>query len=172
MLKTPDQTNGSGTGSLQHAIEGRLGATSPASGHASGHQGIGTTPLTTANNCGANGLPTLRDDGWGFDAGGSPDHGAGLEGGNFVANTGFLNDGTGGDFTWEMLGLGLEEPLPPQETIVELHQLYFEKVHPSMPMIHQYRYFAAMSLYAEIVDAYPNLPVHPRHTGPLEKKSR
>ncbi|KAK8126029.1 fungal-specific transcription factor domain-containing protein [Apiospora kogelbergensis] len=30
-------------------------------------------------------------------------------------------------FTWEMIGLGLEEPLPPQETIDELHQIYFDK---------------------------------------------
>ncbi|KAL1878702.1 hypothetical protein Daus18300_001977 [Diaporthe australafricana] len=49
-------------------------------------------------------------------------------------------------FTWEMIGLGLEEPLPPQESIDEFHQLYFEKVHPSMPMIHKYRYLAAMNL--------------------------
>lgn len=53
----------------------------------------------------------------------------------------------GGNFTWEMIGLGLEEPLPPQETIDELHQVYFEKVHPSIPMIHKYRYLAAMNLY-------------------------
>lgn len=58
-----------------------------------------------------------------------------------------MNAGVGGgDFTWEMIGLGLEEPLPPQETIDELHQIYFEKVHPSMPMVHKYRYLAAMNL--------------------------
>jgi hypothetical protein len=51
-----------------------------------------------------------------------------------------------GTFTWEMIGLGLEEPLPPQETIDELHQIYFDKVHPSLPMIHKYRYLAAMNL--------------------------
>jgi hypothetical protein len=51
------------------------------------------------------------------------------------------------NFTWEMIGLGLEEPLPTQETIDELHQIYFEKVHPSVPMIHKYRYLAAMNLY-------------------------
>ncbi|KAK0737674.1 fungal-specific transcription factor domain-containing protein [Apiosordaria backusii] len=51
-----------------------------------------------------------------------------------------------GNFTWEMIGLGLEEPLPPQETIDELHQIYFEKIHPSVPMIHKYRYLAAMNL--------------------------
>lgn len=45
-----------------------------------------------------------------------------------------------------MIGLGLEEPLPPQDTIDDLHRVYFEKVHPSIPMIHRYRYLAAMSL--------------------------
>ncbi|KAF3764776.1 hypothetical protein M406DRAFT_258289 [Cryphonectria parasitica EP155] len=50
------------------------------------------------------------------------------------------------NFTWEMIGLGLEEPLPPQESIDEFHQIYFEKIHPSMPMIHKYRYLAAMNL--------------------------
>jgi len=35
-----------------------------------------------------------------------------------------MNMGMGIDdntFTWEMIGLGLEEPLPPQETIDELY---------------------------------------------------
>lgn len=26
------------------------------------------------------------------------------------------------------------------------HQIYFEKIHPSLPMIHKYRYLAAMNL--------------------------
>lgn len=52
----------------------------------------------------------------------------------------------GSNFSWEMIGLGLEEPLPAQESIDELHQIYFEKIHPSMPMIHRYRYLAAMNL--------------------------
>ncbi|KAM0563886.1 hypothetical protein ACHAPJ_000093 [Fusarium lateritium] len=67
---------------------------------------------------------------------------------NFNFNTSLdmgINN-VGGTFTWEMIGLGLEEPLPPQETIDELHQIYFEKVHPSLPMIHKYRYLAAMNL--------------------------
>ena len=37
--------------------------------------------------------------------------------------TGDMSMGMGIDdsnFTWEMIGLGLEEPLPPQETIDEL----------------------------------------------------
>ncbi|KAL2756152.1 hypothetical protein ACRALDRAFT_1034169 [Sodiomyces alcalophilus JCM 7366] len=65
---------------------------------------------------------------------------------NFGANMSMGMGSVGGNFTWEMVGLGLEEPLPPQETIDELHQIYFEKVHPSLPMIHKYRYLAAMNL--------------------------
>ncbi|KAH6719173.1 fungal-specific transcription factor domain-containing protein [Leptodontidium sp. MPI-SDFR-AT-0119] len=66
-----------------------------------------------------------------------------------MAFTTDLNMGMGLDdntFTWEMIGLGLEEPLPPQDTIDELHQIYFDKIHPSVPMIHKYRYLAAMNL--------------------------
>ncbi|KAL1857266.1 hypothetical protein Plec18170_003385 [Paecilomyces lecythidis] len=54
--------------------------------------------------------------------------------------------GFSGDFSWEMISLGLEEPLPTQDVIDELHQIYFDKVHPSSPMIHRPRYFAAMNL--------------------------
>ncbi|CAM1507286.1 Fc.00g069270.m01.CDS01 [Cosmosporella sp. VM-42] len=73
---------------------------------------------------------------------------ANLDDFNFNANMsmGMGMNNAGGNFTWEMIGLGLEEPLPPQETIDELHQVYFEKVHPSIPMIHKYRYLAAMNL--------------------------
>ncbi|CAK4032090.1 transcriptional regulatory [Lecanosticta acicola] len=49
-------------------------------------------------------------------------------------------------FPWEMIGLGLDEPLPAQEVINELNQVYFDKIHPAMPMIHQPRYYAAMNL--------------------------
>lgn len=93
------------------------------------------------------GLTGDRDmDRWNFN-GESPQTGA-IEDFNFNAsmNMGGMNN-VGGTFTWEMIGLGLEEPLPPQETIDELHQIYFEKVHPSIPMIHKYRYLAAMNLY-------------------------
>ncbi|KAL8825566.1 MAG: hypothetical protein Q9170_007746 [Blastenia crenularia] len=48
--------------------------------------------------------------------------------------------------TWEMVGLGLEEPLPTQEAIDELQGIYFKSMHPSLPMIHPYRYQAAMGL--------------------------
>ncbi|KAK4560456.1 hypothetical protein LTR86_005652 [Recurvomyces mirabilis] len=49
-------------------------------------------------------------------------------------------------FPWEMIGLGLDEPLPSQEVVSELNQIYFEKIHPSVPMIHRPRYYAAMNL--------------------------
>ncbi|KXJ91949.1 fungal-specific transcription factor domain-containing protein [Microdochium bolleyi] len=65
---------------------------------------------------------------------------------NFAASMAIDMGGMGNNFTWEMIGLGLDEPLPPQETIDELHQVYFEKIHPSMPMIHKFRYLAAMNL--------------------------
>ncbi|PQE11195.1 fungal specific transcription factor protein [Rutstroemia sp. NJR-2017a BVV2] len=69
-----------------------------------------------------------------------------LNGMNFTANMGIgmgIEDNT---FTWEMIGLGIEEPLPIQEVVDELHQIYFDKIHPSLPMIHKYRYLAAMNL--------------------------
>ncbi|KKZ68457.1 hypothetical protein EMCG_05916 [[Emmonsia] crescens] len=53
---------------------------------------------------------------------------------------------SGGDFSWEMIGLGLEEPLPAQDVVDELNDIYFRKIHPSMPIIHQPRYYAAMNL--------------------------
>ena len=49
-------------------------------------------------------------------------------------------------FPWEMIGLGLDEPLPNQDVVNELNQAYFDKVHPSVPMIHRARYYAAMNL--------------------------
>ena len=49
-------------------------------------------------------------------------------------------------FPWEMIGLGLDEPLPNQDVVNELNDAYFSKVHPSVPMIHRPRYYAAMNL--------------------------
>lgn len=49
-------------------------------------------------------------------------------------------------FPWEVIGLGLDEPLPTQDVIDELNGAYFTKVHPSLPMIHRPRYYAAMNL--------------------------
>jgi hypothetical protein len=49
-------------------------------------------------------------------------------------------------FPWEMIGLGLDEPLPPQDAIDELTQAFFDKIHPSVPMMHRPRFYAAMHL--------------------------
>ncbi|KAE8454281.1 hypothetical protein EG329_005206 [Mollisiaceae sp. DMI_Dod_QoI] len=48
-------------------------------------------------------------------------------------------------FSHELLELGLQEPLPPQEMMDDLHQIYFEKFHPQVPMMHKYRYYTSLS---------------------------
>ncbi|KAL6791599.1 fungal-specific transcription factor domain-containing protein [Trichoderma sp. SZMC 28012] len=93
------------------------------------------------SNMGING-----EERWHFNNNGESPQAAPMDDFGFNANMGMPVNNMPGNFTWEMIGLGLEEPLPPQETIDELHQIYFEKVHPSMPMIHRYRYLAAMNL--------------------------
>ncbi|KAL5332924.1 fungal-specific transcription factor domain-containing protein [Aspergillus crustosus] len=54
----------------------------------------------------------------------------------------------GGDaannFGWDMISLGLEEPLPAREVVNELTQIYFEKTHTYVPVIHRPRFMAAM----------------------------
>lgn len=90
------------------------------------------------------GIASSRDmDRWHFSGDTSPQP-ANMD--NFDFNSTMNMNNVGNNFTWEMIGLGLDEPLPPQETIDELHQVFFEKVHPSIPMIHRYRYLAAMNL--------------------------
>ncbi|KAF2266835.1 hypothetical protein CC78DRAFT_458439 [Lojkania enalia] len=51
-----------------------------------------------------------------------------------------------GEYPWEMIGLGLDEPLPPQDVMDDLYNLYFTKIHPSLPVIHRPRFLAAMNL--------------------------
>ncbi|KAL5120299.1 hypothetical protein ACEQ8H_001857 [Pleosporales sp. CAS-2024a] len=55
-------------------------------------------------------------------------------------------DARDSDFSWEMIGLGLEEPLPPQDVMDDLYQIYFTKIHPSLPMVHRPRFLAALNL--------------------------
>jgi len=89
-------------------------------------------------------IATSRDmDRWHFNAESPPQPGS-LDDFNFNSNMNMGN--VDSQFTWEIINLGLDEPLPPQDTIDELHQIYFEKIHPSFPMIHKYRYLAAMNL--------------------------
>ncbi|KAI9782067.1 MAG: hypothetical protein M1816_002008 [Peltula sp. TS41687] len=78
-------------------------------------------------------------------------------------------------FTWEMMSMGIDEPMPLQDVIDELTQIYFEKMHPSIPIIHRRRFLAAMNLTpharppvclryamwclaASVTDKYVNLP--------------
>ncbi|KUI54125.1 hypothetical protein VP1G_01377 [Cytospora mali] len=98
------------------------------------------TPSFTVNDPSIS-LATGRDmDRWNFNGNNSPQPQAAADAFDF-SSLPMQNS-----FTWEMIGLGLEEPLPPQESIDEFHQMYFEKIHPSSPIIHKYRYLAAMNL--------------------------
>ncbi|KAK6595740.1 binuclear zinc transcription factor [Botrytis cinerea] len=62
------------------------------------------------------------------------------------------NVGTGssvpaGDyFSQDVISLGLQEPLPPDNLMDELYQLYFERFHPTLPMIHKGRFYAALNM--------------------------
>ncbi|CAN9088198.1 unnamed protein product [Alternaria alternata] len=94
----------------------------------------------------------------------------------------FQNAGTTGNDaetepSWEMIGLGLEEPLPPQEIMDDLYQIYFSKLHLSMPIIHRPRFMAALNLAPHMrPPIITNLPAsdeafeksRPMATGPLE----
>lgn len=87
----------------------------------------------------------------------SSPHAAGLDDFNFNSMAMDMGNTVDANFTWEMIGLGLEEPLPTQETIDELHRIYFDKVHPSIPMVHKYRYLAAMNLCVRPYSTSPNM---------------
>ncbi|KAJ5777991.1 Transcription factor [Penicillium odoratum] len=50
------------------------------------------------------------------------------------------------DPQWDLISLGLEEPLPAQDAIDELEAIFFEKTYPTMPIIHRPRYFANLNL--------------------------
>lgn len=56
-------------------------------------------------------------DRWHFN--GESPHGS-IDDFNFNSNLNMAMNSVDGNFTWEMIGLGLEEPLPHQETIDEL----------------------------------------------------
>ena len=91
-------------------------------------------------------IASSRDmDRWHYNADSPPQPGS-IDEFNFNSNMNMNMSNVDSQFTWEIINLGLDEPLPPQDTIDELHQIYFEKIHPSFPMIHKYRYLAAMNL--------------------------
>ncbi|ROV91821.1 hypothetical protein VSDG_06465 [Cytospora chrysosperma] len=49
-------------------------------------------------------------------------------------------------FPWPIIGLDLDEPLPPQDVMDDLYDLTFTKIHQSFPMIHPSRFMANASL--------------------------
>ncbi|EPS33564.1 hypothetical protein PDE_08526 [Penicillium oxalicum 114-2] len=51
-----------------------------------------------------------------------------------------------GASSWDLLSLGLEEPLPSQDVIDDLDNIFFEKIYPMMPIIHKPRYYASLNL--------------------------
>ena len=63
-------------------------------------------------------------------------------------NMNFTSYNLGGidDFSWDMISLGLEEPLPSQDVMDELYQIYFEKIHHSAPIIHKPRFLASLNM--------------------------
>ncbi|KAJ5305042.1 Exosome complex exonuclease dis3 [Penicillium atrosanguineum] len=50
------------------------------------------------------------------------------------------------DTQWDLVSLGLEEPLPPPDVVEELDALFFEKVYPMMPIVHRFRYYNSLLL--------------------------
>ncbi|TGO34719.1 hypothetical protein BHYA_0185g00230 [Botrytis hyacinthi] len=49
-------------------------------------------------------------------------------------------------FSQDVISLGLQEPLPPDDLMDELFQIYFERFHPTVPMIHKGRFYAALNM--------------------------
>ncbi|KAI1003466.1 hypothetical protein K3495_g4741 [Podosphaera aphanis] len=49
-------------------------------------------------------------------------------------------------FPGELISLGLQEPLPPSGMMDELYEIYFEKFHPTMPIIHRTRFHTSLNL--------------------------
>lgn len=77
-----------------------------------------TTTFNVANPTIA--IASDRDmDRWQFN-GESPQAGVAMDDFNFNGNMPIGMNNIDNSFTWEMIGLGLEEPLPPQGTIDEL----------------------------------------------------
>ncbi|KAJ5482656.1 hypothetical protein N7539_006102 [Penicillium diatomitis] len=48
--------------------------------------------------------------------------------------------------SWDLLSLGLEEPLPRQDVIDELDNIFFDKIWHIAPFIHRPRYYASLNL--------------------------
>lgn len=51
-------------------------------------------------------------------------------------------------FSQEILSLGLQEPLPAESLMDDLYRIYFERFHPTLPMIHKGRFYAYLNMPA------------------------
>ncbi|KAI4924582.1 hypothetical protein J4E85_007698 [Alternaria conjuncta] len=71
---------------------------------------------------------------------------SGINGASPFQTIGIPGNDAGQETSWEMIGLGLEEPLPPQEIMDDLYQIYFSKIHLTLPVIHRPRFMAALNL--------------------------
>ncbi|CAD6444977.1 262de15b-b350-4c43-8cdc-7ee8756edd8a [Sclerotinia trifoliorum] len=54
----------------------------------------------------------------------------------------------GNFFSQEILSLGLQEPLPPESVMDDLYRIYFERFHPTLPMMHKGRFYALLNMPA------------------------
>ena len=88
---------------------------------ASGPRNSASATATSFNVANSSiGIATDRDmDRWHFN--GESPQAPNMDDFNFNSNISMGMGNVGSNFTWEMIGLGLEEPLPPQETIDELY---------------------------------------------------
>ncbi|EPE09204.1 c6 transcription factor prf [Ophiostoma piceae UAMH 11346] len=107
------------------------------SGHAAATTSDFAIPDATLN------LAAGRDN-WQFNTESPPRQGS-LDDFNFSSRIPSMS-GLDNNSSWEIVQLGLEEPLPEQSIVDDLNRIYFDKVHPSLPMIHRARYYAAMNL--------------------------
>ncbi|KAL8865618.1 MAG: hypothetical protein Q9174_006792 [Haloplaca sp. 1 TL-2023] len=101
--------------------------------------GIAAPPLTYFDDIS---IPRANPDGQGMMPDAPPETAPDLNLDMNMNQPSLFDDG----MTWEMVGLGLEEPLPTQEAIDELHEIYFNSVHPTIPILHPYRHRASMDM--------------------------
>ncbi|ROV90275.1 hypothetical protein VSDG_08186 [Cytospora chrysosperma] len=113
-----------------------------------------TLPGTGSHNCGKSPDPDAANGLFSWNLGPGVPAVAGFSGGNRTQPTGPMpftmpdmhhrpgaeNDGATRN---ELLGLGLFETLPPSEMIEDLHQTFFSKQHPLIPIVHPGRYMQA-----------------------------
>ncbi|CAK7216412.1 hypothetical protein SEUCBS140593_002860 [Sporothrix eucalyptigena] len=135
--------NGSLSNSSNDARSGSTGTL----GGSSAAGATGDFNMADPNSLNLSGAAGRDLDTWNFNAD-SPQRPRSLDDFNFGGRLPGSMAGMDSNSSWEIIQLNLEEPLPDQGIIDELTEVYFEKIHPSLPMIHKARYLAAMNLAA------------------------